>query len=66
MHTTNPAHSDLKAPAPANNGSARKAPGAASIHYTGAKDPRIPMVYVYAGLVLLGAAAYALRGVVHF
>ena len=66
MHTHNPSYSDLKAPAPANANAATKAPGAASIHYAGAKDPRIPKPYVFGGLVVLAGIAYALRGFVHF
>jgi hypothetical protein len=66
MDTTNPTFSDLKAQAPATRGAERSDQAASSIHYSGAKDPRIPMPYVIAGIVVLAGAAYALRNLVHF
>ena len=66
MDTTNPTFSELKAQAPATRGADCSDQSASSIHYVGAKDPKIPMPYVVAGIVVLAGAAYALRNLVHF
>ena len=65
MDTTNSSFSELKAHAPTTRGTDRK-PAASSIHYTGAKEKRIPIPYVIAGLAVLAGLAFALRGIVHF
>jgi len=66
MDTTNPTFSELKAQAPATRGADSSDQAASSIHYAGAKDPKIPLPYVIAGIVVLAGAAYALRNMVHF
>ena len=53
MDTTNPTFSELKAQAPATRGADCSDQAASSIHYAGAKDPKIPMPYVVAGIVVL-------------
>ena len=66
MDTTNPTYSELKAQEPATRIAQRGDLPASSIHYAGAKEPRVPMPYVIAGIAVVAGIAYALRNAVHF
>jgi hypothetical protein len=69
MNTSNQSveanHEAFRADATVPGGNSRSGGTASSIHYVGAKDPRVPMPFVILGLLLMAGAAVVFLRTLH-